>query len=268
MDKLVPDAWFFTHQGERIGPVTFRDLQGRAKVGALNPRQDMVWSPGMAEWKAAGEIEGLFGTITPVAPQKNATPTAPLAPPAEPYIPPREESVAEQMRKEGNWPGARRRSFIVATILFPIAWNALLPVAGNFLTQPLGPEIMTILLIGGAFLPAVVAVYFGLKRLVNLGMSRWWLLAHFVPVLNFWIAYRCFACPPGYAYHKKLDVPGLWLAIFYWLLVVFVVVSSLSFLALFFGAVGDPVIRQQLHDALQQLRETLEIMTEQFVKKP
>lgn len=265
MDKMARDAWFFTHQGERIGPVTFRDLQGRAKVGALNPRLDMVWSPGMAEWKAAGEIGELFGKVTAAAPPKA---TVPLAQPATPYVPPLEESVAEQMRKETDWPGVRRRGFIFATILFPLAWNALLPVAGTYLTGPLGPEIMTVLLIGAAFLPAVVAVYFGLKRLVNLGMSRWWLLAHFVPVLNFWIAFRCFACPPGYAYHKKLDLAGLWLAVFYWLVVVFVIVSSLSFLALFFGAVGDPVIRQQLHDALQQLRETAEIMIGQFVKKP
>jgi hypothetical protein len=265
MDKLARDAWFFTHQGERIGPVTFRDLQGRAKVGALNPRLDMVWSPGMAEWKAAGEIGELFGKGAAAAPPKA---TVPLAQPATTYVPPVEESVAEQMRKVTDWPGVRRRGFIFATILFPLAWNALLPVAGTYLTGPLGPEIMTALLIGAAFLPAVVAVYFGLKRLVNLGMSRWWLLAHFVPVLNFWIAFRCFACPPGYAYHKRLDLAGLWLAVLYWLVVVFVIVSSLSFLALFFGAVGDPVIRQQLHDALQQLRETAEIMIGQFVKKP
>jgi hypothetical protein len=265
MDKTARDAWFFTHQGERIGPVTFRDLQGRAKVGALNPRLDMVWSPGMAEWKAAGEIGELFGKTPASEPAKA---TVPLAQPATPYVPPVEESVAEQMRKDKDWPGVRRRGFIFATILFPLAWNALLPVAGTYLTGPLGPEIMTALLIGAAFLPAVVAIYFGLKRLVNLGMSRWWLLAHFVPVLNFWIAFRCFACPPGYAYHKKLDLAGLWLAVCYWLVVVFVIVSSLSFLALFFGAVGDPVIRQQLHDALQQLRETAEIMIGQFVKKP
>lgn len=265
MDQLDRDTWFFTHQGERIGPVTFKDLQGRARVGALNPRQDMVWSPGLTGWKAAGEVAELFGGSTPVEVPKDVLP---LAQPATPSVPPLEESVAEQMRKEGDWPGARRRSFIVATSVFPLAWNALLPVAGTYLTEPLGPEIMTILLIAAAFLPAVVAVYFGLKRLVNLGMSRWWLLAHLVPVLNFWIAFRCFACPPGYAYHKKLDLAGLWLAVFYWLVVVFVIVSSLSFLALFFGAVGDPVIRQQLHDALQHLRETLEIMLGQFVKKP
>jgi hypothetical protein len=45
----------------------------------------------------------------------------------------------------------------------------------------------------------------------------------FAPLLNLWVAYRCLACPAGYAYHRKLDVPGIALALLYWLTVLLAV---------------------------------------------
>jgi hypothetical protein len=58
-------------------------------------------------------------------------------------------------------------------------------------------------------------------------MSRLWCLAVFAPFLNLWVGYRCFACPAGYAYQKKLDPPGIALAVIYWI----VMASALSLLA-------------------------------------
>ncbi|MGL5019037.1 MAG: hypothetical protein ACRDBP_12950, partial [Luteolibacter sp.] len=31
--------------------------------------------------------------------------------------------------------------------------------------------------------------------------------------VNLWVAYRCLACPPGYAHHRKLDRSGVATAI-------------------------------------------------------
>ncbi len=81
-------------------------------------------------------------------------------------------------------------------------------------------------------------------------MSRWWYLANFVPLLNIWVGYRCFACPAGYAYHKKLDGAGIFLAIIYWLLVAIGVLVVAAGIALLFGAIGTPEMRQQIQDAL------------------
>ena len=81
----------------------------------------------------------------------------------------------------------------------------------------------------------MVLVHFWLRRLVNLGMSRWWYLAVFAPVVNLWVAYRCFACPPGYASHKKMDFPGILIAVIYW----FVMLAGALMLASFFGS-PDP----------------------------
>jgi hypothetical protein len=50
-------------------------------------------------------------------------------------------------------------------------------------------------------------------------MSRWWMLAFPVPFLNLWLGYRCYVCPSGYAQHKKLDGPGIALAILFWIMV-------------------------------------------------
>jgi hypothetical protein len=59
-ENPTADAWFYTRDGERVGPVALADLRELAESGALNPRLDMCWTQGMAEWKPAGEIDGLF----------------------------------------------------------------------------------------------------------------------------------------------------------------------------------------------------------------
>jgi hypothetical protein len=92
-------------------------------------------------------------------------------------------------------------------------------------------------------------------RLMNLGMSRWWFFANFVPILNLWIGYRCFACPAGYALHKKLDGAGVALAILYWLLMVLTVLVMVTVVALLLGTFGslpelDP-LRETLSEALR-----------------
>jgi hypothetical protein len=249
VNETTQDAWFFTQEGEQLGPVPLADLRIKAAEGALNPRLDMVWTQGMAEWKPAGEVEGLF--------EKRAAPEEPeaLAPAANPYKPPQQGDGAVMMNQEGGWPGARRRSFLIMTMLFPIAWHFVFAFGVVFLVQLLGPEIMAIVALGGAFLPVVVAIYFGLMRLVNVGMSRWWYLANFVPFLNLWVGYRMFACPAGYAYHKKLDGPGIALAIIYWLMLALAIIAMIAAFALLFGAIDNPEIRQQLQEAIRKAQE-------------
>jgi hypothetical protein len=82
-------------------------------------------------------------------------------------------------------------------------------------------------------------------------MSRWWFLGNFVPLLNFWVGYRTFACPAGYAYHKKLDGAGIFLAIVYWLMILLVIVSIAVAVAILLGAIGDPELRQQIESAIR-----------------
>ena len=117
MNETTPDAWFYSREGERLGPVTFAELKIKAIEAGLNPRLDMVWTHGMPEWKPAGEIEGLF--------ERRAAPEAAEGsrPPPIPIAPPEHESSEEIMSQEGEWPGARRRKFLFTIIVVPFLLN-------------------------------------------------------------------------------------------------------------------------------------------------
>lgn len=248
MNETPPDAWFYSREGERIGPVTFAELKVKAVEGGLNPRHDMVWTHGMPEWKPAGETEGLFERRAGSELQESQ-------PSADPYRPPEHESSEEIMSRDGEWPGARRRSFLAATLLFPILWAFGFAFLVPVLTSQFGGEIMKTMVPASNIIPLLVGLYFGLMRLVNLGMSKWWYLGNFVPILNFWVGYRCFACPAGYAHHKKLDGAGIFLAIIYWLLLVVALLVVAAVIAMFLGALG-PEFQQQLEEILNKPAET------------
>lgn len=244
MNEMTQDAWFYSREGERIGPVTFSDLKIKALEAGLNPRLDMVWTHGMPEWKPAGEIDGLFERrAAPEAVERESS--------ANPYRPPEHETSEEIMSQEGQWPGARRRSFLAANLLFPFLWAFGFAFAVPLLTGQFGEEAMKIVVPASNIVPFIIALYFSLMRFVNLGMSKWWYLANFVPILNFWVGYRCFACPAGYAYHKKLDGVGIFLAIIYWLMIVVALLAVAAVIALFLGALG-PEFKQQFDEILQQ----------------
>lgn len=246
MDDDEPhEIWFYSRDGEKRGPVSFTDLRAKAKDASLNPRLDLVWTKGMDEWKPAGDIEGLYKRRAAPTPLE----TIDLA--ADPYQPPHEESAEEQMVKQSGWPGARRRSYLLVTLVFPFLWASAIAAGSGFLTTQFGPEIMKFAMPGLSLVPLVVIIFIALKRLVNLGMSRWWILGNFVPFLNLWVSYRCFACPAGYAFHKKLDGAGIFLAIVYWLLWLILLVAII---AAVFGTLGSPEIQQQILDILRQAR--------------
>ena len=245
-DDEPHEIWFYSHDGEKRGPVSFTHLQAKAKEASLNPRLDMVWTKGMDEWKLAGEIEGLFKRHAVAEPPEIPTPG--LA--GDPYPPPHGESVAEQLVKQGGWPGARRRSYLLLTLIFPMLWAYALTAGTGFLTTQFGPEIMKFALPGLSLVPLLVIIIISLKRLVNLGMSRWWFLGNIVPILNLWIGYRCFACPSGYAFHKKLDGAGIFLAIIYWLLLLIAVVATILIIAALNGSWGTPEMQQQIRETL------------------
>lgn len=248
MSDTLQDAWFYTREGEKIGPVTLAELRVKAQEGGLNPRLDMVWRAGMTEWKASGEIDGLFARRGAQESREKLSSTA------DPYESP-DESVEEAMSHLGEWPGARRRGFIVANIIFPLVWPMLVAMSSNFFIQQLGPRIEGVMQVLAGFLPLVVAVWVSLARLTNLGMSRWWFLGNLVPFLNIWVGYRCFACPAGYAYHKKLDGAGIMLAILYWLMVVVSLVMVAAFIALLFGFAGDPAMQEKMREILRTAQE-------------
>lgn len=64
----VPAAeqqWYHEHEGERCGPISFDELRRLVAAGQLQ-RCNLVWSPGMAEWTPASQIDKLFPLPTQV----------------------------------------------------------------------------------------------------------------------------------------------------------------------------------------------------------
>ncbi|MCX6878817.1 MAG: DUF4339 domain-containing protein, partial [Verrucomicrobia bacterium] len=236
----VQSVWFYTCEGDRLGPVSFEELKAMAAGSSLNPRLDMVWRQSMDAWKPAGQIDGLFERKSmPVEPKET------LAPPAASIHPPQQGSRTP-MAANVAWPGAHRRSLLLITLVFPFAWEYALNAISPLLVKQFGQALMGKILPAAPLVPLVVLVYFLLKRLMNLGMSRWWCLAVFAPILNLWVGYRCFACPAGYAYHKKMDGPGIALAILYWLIMLLAVLILAACVALLCGAIHSPALQEQL----------------------
>lgn len=243
--KSAHSVWFYTCEGDRLGPVSFEELREMAAGSSLDPRLDMVWRQRMEAWKPAGQVDGLFERQSvPVEPKET------LAPQATPNRPPRQSSRTPMARNVA-WPGARRRSLLLITLILPFAWHHALGALSPFLVKQFGPVLMGKILPAAALVPLVVLLHFGLKRLLNLGMSRLWCLAVFAPILNLWVGYRCFACPAGYAYHKKMDGPGIALAILYWLIMLSAVLILAAFVALLCGATSSPALQEQLRDVIR-----------------
>ncbi len=248
MNDLTQQPWFYTHEGAQAGPVDFRVLQAKAREGNLNPRQDRIWSQGMADWKLAGEVAGLFEKRT--VEEVSGRPPV-VANRADPYTPPVHQSHGVASISPAEWPGARRRSYLFMVVVFPILCMVALGIMGTSAQEGSGNETQSLVATGAAIIPGVVGIVFGLMRLTNLGMSRWWFFGNFVPFLNLWLGYRCFSCPAGYAVHKKMDGIGIFLAIVYWLILVLVVVGVIAFAALMAGEMGTPELRQQILQALE-----------------
>jgi hypothetical protein len=241
--EFLSAAWFYTSEGTRLGPVTFAELKEMASQATLNPRLDLVWWEGMPAWLPAGQVAGLFARDEPA---KYIEPLAPAPIPTAQVLPtPALDHI--------TWPGIRRPSFIFVALVFPILWYYAIIAATPMLNAEFKPAQMSKILPFAPLVPVALALLFGLNRLMNLGMSRWWGVAAFIPLVNLWVGYRCFACPAGYAYVKKLDGAGVLLAIVYWLLALATTLLVAAYIAMYSGIIKDPAQLKQLHNLLPLL---------------
>ncbi len=97
-------VWYYTQNGQQMGPVSDDDLRRLAGSGALKPTE-LVWKEGMANWTSAASVRGLFPQRTPAA--TGSVAAAPdvyhAAPPAsERRTPPpdEEEDLAPRPRRK------------------------------------------------------------------------------------------------------------------------------------------------------------------------
>jgi hypothetical protein len=77
---MSQSGWYYTSNGQRVGPVSIEQLRHVGSLGHLGPR-DLVWTEGMADWQPATAVPGLLPTAHPQgyypqqgAPQQYGTP--------------------------------------------------------------------------------------------------------------------------------------------------------------------------------------------------
>src|SRR5581483_5559280 len=73
-------AWYYRLENQIIedGPVSSAELKRLAAIGLLSPAH-LIWRKGMAKWKHASSIKGLFPAVAPrPAPSGKPTPPAHL----------------------------------------------------------------------------------------------------------------------------------------------------------------------------------------------
>lgn len=215
-ESETPKTWFILHDGERFGPFSMDDLKLGVETHEINPRLDMAWQEGMDDWIIAGEIEGLFEKNTKaeaVEKKDMARPTS-----NESTLKASEfEDESPDDDDDGEWEGVSRGGFFFFCYIFPIIWMVGLFYGSKMLKGFVGDDIMPLVVGCLSLLPFLIAIFAILQRFQNLAMSRLWFFGLLVPLLNLWLGYRLFACPPGYAERKKLGFLGWILAVIYWL---------------------------------------------------
>jgi GYF domain 2 len=290
MEQAPQESWFYTQKGQRHGPISFEQLKAMVKQSDLDPLADMVWKHGLPSWKPLGEVMSMFSDPIASVPSASATATKPAEAPkptpqptqslketpkpidtskpapnqtdAPKETPPKKKSkMIETVQfskspasaKDLQTPGVYRPSYFIFAILLPLLISGglpfLLPLAG----AAISPQIGGLITLAASLILIAVGIIFTLMRLTNLSMSRWWYLASFVPILNLWLGYRCFACPAGYAEHGKMDRAGIVLAFLYWLILIIIVVGMVFGMMVFYNLIAnDPEFKDQLRQLIQQ----------------
>jgi len=104
--------WHFTHEGERLGPVTWSALKALAEDGGLNPRLDLVWNATLADWTPAGNIEGLFKTRATIS---TSIPNPITSERSKPVV------GASQATMWRYYPGCGRSSYLLTVLMLGLA---------------------------------------------------------------------------------------------------------------------------------------------------
>lgn len=241
------ESWYYTAGEQQAGPVAFDVVVARARDGLLNPRSDMVLGPGLAGWTRAGDVGGLFERKNPEPVPVGDAEVKPEAP---------APAAADKVRMSAElvgiaWPGVNRRGYFLGAVVVPVLVQVLMVFGLKAAADMLGRQGILFAGFGLMAVATVVSLWAVLQRFANLGMTRWWFFGLFVPLLNLWLGYRCFACPPGYACFRKLDGLGWLLAVLYWLGAVVVVVLFVFMSVAVGSIIEDPARWREILERLQ-----------------
>jgi hypothetical protein len=202
----------------------------------------------MPDWIAVGKLDGLFAhkEVAKISePAREA-----VVKQAQPEI-----SKEKQSPIKEQWPKMGRGLFIFYSCIVPILWLAGLGSVILFFRGNVDPGILNIGGIALLFVPLLAFIAASLQRFHNLGMHRAWFFGLLVPFLSLWVWYRLFACPPGYAQHKKLDPLGWILAILHWGSLLLLVAAFVFVAHTLTKASKDDPVRAAIEDYIGKMDE-------------
>lgn len=252
--------WYVTREGNQYGPVSLDNLKIEAKRGVLNPRLDMAWKEGMTEWIPAGQIDGIFEKNV----EAEADEVRKLTPP--PSSGQRGATTAQMDKyfhedKEFT-EGTSRGGYIFIFYILPFIVAAGLYFGSVHIESVVGERWLPIAQLAAVMVLLIFMIAVTLNRFLNLGMTRWWSLGLTVPFLSWWLGYRLFACPAGYAEHKKLGGLGWFLAMVYWL----PILAAIG-LGVFAGIKGPEATESMVGDLFEKMGVDIEELLKQGDEK-
>ena len=248
------DGWYVSRGGQTFGPVTFSDVTDAAKAGRLEPRTDMLFGGDLADWTPAGEVEGVFEKADPS--EAGASGDGGEKRPADTGLADVGDFSFDEEKENTklDLPGAHRLGYFFGVTILPlilvIGLSQVMPMMISAVGSEFGGYVPYVF-----FLIPLLVLIITVKRFQNLSMSGWWWLGLGVPILQIWLYYRLFACPPGYAFTKKLDLAGKILATIYWLSLVGSVVLGVMFGALIAQRAQDEEFQELLQDWRNKIEE-------------
>ena len=71
-------TWYYTKNGERLGPISYEEMKTIARSESLDVNRDLAWTEGMQEWKPLSAIPGLLSE----GPAPNQAPFNPYGAPS------------------------------------------------------------------------------------------------------------------------------------------------------------------------------------------
>lgn len=238
--------WFIARNGEQEGPLTALQVSEMLSSGELRAGEAMAWKEGMSDWKkltesgvlAEASMAGVTrsdGLAVPSGVQRQTSAPAQPAQPQQPtgsninvnpYSTPSTTAVSSgAFDSVIEYPGIGRLAYFLLQLALSVVTYGLILVSVFAVASSSGVEAMGVVALGVVLVSAAGGLWIGVKRVQNLGMSGWAVLWSLVPIMNIWIGWRMFACPPGYDDHKQLDTAGKVLT---WIMVGFFILAIVA----------------------------------------
>jgi hypothetical protein len=138
----MADEWYYTIQGQQLGPVSTAELQQLAAQRRLQPT-DLVWKEGMAKWVPAANTQGLFADPAPARREPLASSALPAEYDERPRRRPREPDEPDDYEERPRRRRARSGGGMSTGIVLLIVGGVALLLLG-------GVAVVVIIILVGA----------------------------------------------------------------------------------------------------------------------